>query len=157
MGRAESGSFFAIPHAVMASPAFKNLSGYAVKMLCSLGGQYRGSNNGDLGAAWRVMQPQGWRSRDTLLRALRELIDAGMIEQTRQGGLNRCSLYALTWHAIDDCDGKLDVRATRVPSGLWKGTATIQKQTASTVAVSARHGSRVNGDERSALLTREAG
>lgn len=90
------------------------------------------------------MHPLGWRSRDTLERALHQLIDAGLIELTRQGGLNRCSLYALTWHAIDECGGKLDVPATRVASGLWKEIPTGEKQNANTVAVSARHGSRVN-------------
>jgi hypothetical protein len=155
-GRAESGGFFALPHAVMASPAFRNLSAHGVKLLCDLGGQYRGSNNGDLGAAWRVMNPLGWRSRDTLTRALRELIDAGLIEQTRQGGLNRCSLYALTWHNIDECGGKLDVRATKVPSGLWKEKQRGEKQIASTVAVSSRHGSRVSDDSTRLMLTRQA-
>lgn len=144
MGRVESGGFFALPHAVMASPAFRGLSAPAVKMLCDLGGQYRGANNGDLSAAWRIMQPKGWRSRDTLSRAIRELRDAGLIEQTRQGGLHRCSLYALTWLAIDECGGKLDVPATSVASGLWKVGASPEKQNANTVAVSVRHGSRVN-------------
>lgn len=146
-GRVESGGFFALPHAVMASPAFRGLSAPAVKMLCDLGGQYRGANNGDLSAAWRIMQPKGWRSRDTLSRAIRELRDAGLIEQTRQGGLHRCSLYALTWQAIDECGGKLDVPATRAPSGLWKASENPAKQNASTVAVSVRHGSRVNQPE----------
>jgi hypothetical protein len=143
-GRVETGSFFALPHAVMASPAFRSLSAHAVKLLCDLGGQYRGANNGDLSAAWRIMEPLGWRSRDTLARALRELRGAGLIEMARQGGLHRCSLYALTWLAIDECNGKLDVPATRVPSGLWKASAPTEKQDASTEAVSVRHGGRVS-------------
>lgn len=147
VGRAESGSFFSLPHAVMASPSFRNLNAHAVKLLCDLGGQYRGANNGDLSAAWRIMQPKGWRSRDTLTRAISELREAGLIEQTRQGGLNRCSLYAITWRAIDECGGKLDVRATHAPSGLWKANANPEKQNANTPAVSVRHGSRVNESE----------
>jgi hypothetical protein len=124
-GRTEhgSGGFFGLPHAVMASPNFRGLSAHAVKLLCDIGGQYRGKNNGDLCATWRVMQRLGWRSRDTLSRALRELLGAGLIELTRQGGLNRCSLYALTWRSIDDCKGKLDVLPTIKPSGLWKRAA----------------------------------
>src|SRR5690349_7962559 len=95
-GRSETGSFFAFPHAVMESPAFRQLSAHAVKLLCNLGEQYRGKNNGDLCAAWKVMQPRGWKSRDTLARAISELLAAGLIEKTRQGGLHCCSLYALT-------------------------------------------------------------
>jgi hypothetical protein len=44
----------------------------------------------------------------------------GFIEQTRQGGKNQCSLYAVTWLAIDECNGKLDVNPTRAASNLWK-------------------------------------
>ena len=44
----------------------------------------------------------------------------GMIELTRQGGLNGPSLYAFTWFGIDACKGKLDVSENPVPSGKWK-------------------------------------
>jgi hypothetical protein len=156
-GRIDNGGgFLALPHRVMASPAFRGLSAHAVKLLCDIGGQYRGKNNGDLGVSWRVMQPLGWRSRDTLTRALRELRRAGLIELTRQGGMNFCSLYALTWHPIDDCKGKLDVPATCKPSALWKRTAVVEEKNASTVAVSARRGSRVDGTPESPLPTRDA-
>ena len=155
-GRSESGGYFGIPHAVMATANFRGLSAHAVKMLCDLGGQFRGKNNGDLGAAWRVLQPLGWRSRDTLSRALAELLQAGMIEKTRQGGLNHCSLYALTWHPIDECGGKLHVSATRVPSGLWKPPNPAEQKNASTVVVSDRHGSRVSGAVSTHAPTRQA-
>lgn len=142
--RAESGGYFALPHAVMASPNFRGLSGSAVKLLCDLGGQYRGNNNGDLSAAWRIMRKLGWRSRDTLQRALADLLEAGMIELTRQGGLHfGCNLYALTWHAIDECDGKLDVPATRVPSSLWRPPS--EKQNASPKSVSVKPEISVSG------------
>jgi hypothetical protein len=108
----------------MDSQNYRGLSGSAVKLLCDIGRQYRGRNNGDLSAAWSILRARGWRSRDTLQRAISELLAAGMIEKTRQGGLHACSLFALTWHAIDDCSGKLHVPATRVASGLWKGAQT---------------------------------
>jgi hypothetical protein len=122
-GRADSQGFLALPHAVLASLSYKRLSAHAVKLLCDIGGQFRGNNNGDLCATWSVMQRLGWRSRDTLSRALRELLESGLIELTRQGGKNRCNLYALTWRAIDECKGKLDVLPTCKPSGLWKQAA----------------------------------
>ncbi|WP_157673558.1 hypothetical protein [Endozoicomonas ascidiicola] len=43
--------------------------------------------------------------------------------QTRMGlamGRGKPHLYALTFLAIDECGGKLDVAATRVASGKWK-------------------------------------
>jgi hypothetical protein len=141
-GRSESGGFFKLPFAVMDSPNYRKLSGSAVKLLTALGRQYLGNNNGNLSAAWRIMQKRGWRSRDTLQRAIRELLDAGMIEKTRQGGMHECSLFALTWHAIDECDGKINVPATRVASGLWKVPA--ENQSASTESVSIKPGIRVD-------------
>jgi hypothetical protein len=130
----------------MASPNYRALSAHAVKLLNDLGLQFRGANNGDLSAAWKIMQLRGWRSRDTLGRALAELLHFGLIEKTRQGGLNHCSLYALTWHAIDECHRKLDVSATRVASGLWKTPQLpIPKRkntTSNTTGVSDRHDGR---------------
>lgn len=90
-----------------------------MKLLVDAAKQYNGSNNGDLHAAWSILSGQGWRSKGTLSRAIKELIDKGFIELTRQGGKNRCSLYAITWKPIDECKGKLDVKETRVASNLW--------------------------------------
>lgn len=147
-GRRDGGSFFALPHGVMDASSFRMLSGSAAKLLLDLCRQFRGANNGDLSAAWNIMRLRGWRSRDTLARALRELLEAGLIERTRQGGLHRCSLFALTWLAIDGCDGKLDVPATRTPSGLWREPkAHPEKQNASTESVSIWPGIRVNRAE----------
>lgn len=149
-GRREGGSYYSLPHAVMQSPNYLALSAHAVKLLNDLGLQYRGSNNGDLSAAWKIMQPRRWRSRDTLCRALAELLHYGLIEKTRQGGLNHCSLYALTWCAIDECSGKLEVPATTVASGRWKIAQPpmprpVRKNAApNTVGVLVRHGGRVN-------------
>jgi hypothetical protein len=43
-----------------------------------------------------------------------------MIEKTRQGGLHCATLYAFTWLPIEECGGKLDIKATVVPSHLWQ-------------------------------------
>lgn len=142
-GRAERGTFAQIPHAVLDSAAWLSLGGSAVKLMCDLVRQYNGYNNGDLCVAWTTMSARGWKSRDTLTRALAELLGSGLIEKTRQGGLNRCSLYALTWHAIDDRKGKLDVRPTLKASALWKRGPLI-KQNASTDSVSGQPGNRDN-------------
>lgn len=144
-GRSDSGGFFRLPHAVMDSPNYRAASAKAIKLLADLGFQFRGSNNGDLSAAWGIMKARGWKSRDTRDRALRELLELGLIEKTRQGGLHWCSLYALTWLAIDECGGKLDVPPTTVASGLWKQPPMpSEKQNASTPIVSSKHACRVN-------------
>lgn len=149
-GRAEGGGYLGLPHAVMEAPNFRTLSAHAVKLLLDLGFQFRGANNGDLSAAWKLMQARGWRSRDTLGRALAELLHFGLIEKTRQGGLNQCSLFALTWLAVDECRGKLDVPATGVASKQWREPRPpmpkrVRKNTLpSPPSGSDRHGKRVS-------------
>lgn len=55
------------------------------------------------------MRPRGWKSEDTLNKAKRALLDSCLIVETRKGQRpNKCSLYALTWFALDECGGKLD-------------------------------------------------
>ena len=119
-GRKGNASFLHIPHEVLNSDAYRSQDGWTAKLLVDLAGQFNGGNNGDLCAAWTIMREKGWRSKGTLHKSLNNLLEVGLIEQTRQGGKNRCSLYAVTWRAIDECKGKLDVRPTRSPSGLWK-------------------------------------
>lgn len=149
-GRAEGGGYLGLPHAVMESPNFLALSAHAVKLLLDLGLQFRGANNGDLSAAWKLMAARGWRSRDTLCRALSELQHFGLIDKTRQGGMNQCNLFALTWLPVDECRGKLDVPATRVASGLWREPKPAMPKPArknakpSPPSVSGRHGTRAS-------------
>lgn len=119
-GRRESGPFTPIPHAIMDSPNWRQCSGSAIKVLLAIARQFNGHNNGDLCASFSILRERGIRSPDTLHRALRELQHFGMIQRTRQGGLHAASLYGLTWLAIDECSGKLDVSATRLASGSWK-------------------------------------
>ena len=119
-GRLGSGGYFALPHAVMSQRKFAALSAHGKTLLLDLGWQFRGGNNGDLAATWSIMEARGWRSRSTLGRALSELLQAGLIMKTRQGGRRVCSLYALAWLRIDECDGKLDVAPTKAPPGGWR-------------------------------------
>ncbi|WP_231940885.1 hypothetical protein [Acidihalobacter aeolianus] len=110
----------------METAKYRGLSASARALLLELSFQFKGGNNGDLGAGWALMRDRfGWRSPGTLARAKAELIGAGFITVARQGGRNRCSLYALTWQPIDDCldrDGasKLDIKPTRTPLGTWR-------------------------------------
>lgn len=119
-GRKGNAPFLHIPHYVLDSGAYRRLDGWSAKLLLDIAGQFKGYNNGDLNAVWSQMRNRGWRSKGTLHKALNTLLGAGLIEQTRQGGKNRCSLYAVTWRAIDECGGKLDVRPTKGPSNLYQ-------------------------------------
>ena len=95
------GQYIAIPHAVMRSADYRNLSGTAVKLLCALLLQLDDRINGDFTAAFTVMHRQhGFRSTDTLARAIRELLAANIINKTRKAHGGRCALYAVTWLPI---------------------------------------------------------
>ena len=118
--KGEKGGYAALYHCVTRSQAYIKLSAYAVKLLNDLLSQYNGSNNGDLGASYTVMQKRGWKSKGTLSRSIKELLKADFIEVSRQGGRNLCSLYAFTFYAVDVCNGKIDIRPTTSPKSLWR-------------------------------------
>ncbi|MNZ80945.1 hypothetical protein D3C78_995990 [compost metagenome] len=119
-GRAERGSFVAIPHALLNSEAFTGLTGTELKILFGLAGQYRGNNNGNLSAPHTQAKLWGVRSKTSLSNALDRLQQLGLIIRAREGAFlnpgGRCALYALAWLPIDDCPGKgLEVLPTSTP------------------------------------------
>ena len=109
-GRAKNGRFAGIPHSVMDSESYYLSSGNALKLLLELVKQYNGHNNGNLSAAFSNLKSRGWRSKRTLARCLKELMERGLIVKTREGWFRnpgaRCALFALTWLRIDECQGK---------------------------------------------------
>ena len=119
-GRSESGTFASLPHDVIRSANWQQLSGNGVKLVIELLAQFNGKNNGDMSAPFSQMKGQGWKSTGTLKRAEREALHYGLLQKTRQGGMNRCNLYAVTWKPIDDCKRKLDVDSSCVAVGTWK-------------------------------------
>jgi hypothetical protein len=118
-GRAESYSFVQFQHRMLRDPRFLDLSARACKALLYLASQYNGRNNGDLTIAWKVAKARGLKGNGNLRVATHELLEAGFVILTRQGGRNRCSLFALAWFPIDECGGKLDVDPTRVAPNDW--------------------------------------
>ena len=119
-GRRMRGPFLSIYNSVLEHEDFRTLSPRATKLVIDLGAQYRGGNNGDLSATLRMMKERGWNSSDQLNKAKKELIENDVIMVTRQGGLNKASLYALTWFPINECEGKLDVASTQTAPVNWR-------------------------------------
>ena len=131
------------PHVVLESQSYIALPARANKLLLDVVYQYNGRNNGDLTVAWGFMEKRGWSSKDTLSKAVQDLVEAGLIMKTRTGRFMnpgaRCDLYAVTWRAIDECPGKdLEVAAANTPprkfslersknSGLETGLGSNQK------------------------------
>lgn len=126
-GKQQTGRFLLLPHMVLCSPSFHELSGSAVKLLIDIAVQYNGKNNGDLACAFKVMKPKGWRSEATLDRAKKELLAAGFIAETRKGHLpNTCSLYGITWQPLNP-NGKLDIGPAGFPYGEWARRLQVDK------------------------------
>lgn len=120
-GRGKSHSFLRLPHFLLESAEFAELSPSAVKLLLDVALLYKGSNNGDLEIVWSSLKVRGWRSKATIQKARDELLVDGWLRCTRHGGRNRCSLYAITWEAIDACPDKgLEVAPEKVASHLWR-------------------------------------
>jgi hypothetical protein len=115
-----NGSFLSLPHHLIRHPNFGDLSGNAVKLLIELIKEHNGFNNGDFSAPFSKLKDRGWKSKGTLSRAIKELLDSRFIIKTRQGGKHKCSLYGFTLWGIDECDGKLEVRHSKSPSNEWK-------------------------------------
>lgn len=113
--------FVGIPDYVFRSEEFGRLNGWDLKLLIELAGSYNGFNNGNLSCAYSQLKERGWRSNGTLSDARRRLLSAGWIVTTRHGGKHRCSLFAITWAAIDACEGKgLEVKPETTASNLWQ-------------------------------------
>lgn len=76
------------------SRACAQLSPHASKLLLEVLGllSTNANRNGDLSLAPKVMQCRGWSGRATLAAAVRELEDANLLFQTRQGGRKDCNL-----------------------------------------------------------------
>jgi len=119
-GRKDRGSFARMPHQITNSENYRTLSVRAKALLYDTNARYNGRNNGDFDYTLKNMKKWGWNSNDTIAKAKNELLVKGWIVLTRQGGRNKCNLYALTIWAIDECNGKLDKAATKTALAYWK-------------------------------------
>lgn len=103
------GRFVGLPHWVMHHAAFREASHRARALLLDVALQYTGSNNGKLVVCEKAMKPLGWNSKDGLTKAKRELVELGLLVETRRGAKpNRAAWYALSWRPLDVKDG-LDI------------------------------------------------
>lgn len=90
-------------HRQLHSPAWRSLSGSAVKVLLAIGSFERGENNGAIYFSERKGAELTGLSRNTVCRAIRELIEKGFVYCAERGGFSRktahAACYGLTWIA----------------------------------------------------------
>ena len=114
-----SGGYSAIPWSVMDSNAFKGTTDKAKSLLFALMRQHNGRNNGRMQLNKNWLREHGWTCPESILKARDELIDRGLVIETRRGGLNMgLNLYALTWHPITDFTG-LDISKQAYRQGAY--------------------------------------
>lgn len=114
------GTAFIIPVTLLRHVNYRRLSPWAHKLVSDLACQFTGHNNGWLCASYTLMQNQGWRSENTLRKALAELEHYRIVERTQQGGRNRPTLLAFTFRRIDGKkDRFLEVSPTLKSSDAW--------------------------------------
>lgn len=123
-----SGAVLLIPHCVLDSAAYMDLSGRAIKLLLDLAHQYNLKNNGALLASFNYMSTKrGWTSADQLTKAKRELVDHDLIAETVKGHRpNKASWFALTWLALDSIAG-LEISTQAFPRGAYRHWAPPQQ------------------------------
>lgn len=112
--------YMALPYVVIDSPVYRNLSHPARSLLIDIARQYTGTNNGKLVACAKYLRPLGWKSNDTVTRALVELKEAELLIETRLGMRpNRAAWFALGWYALDPIDG-MDLEARHFRRGRYR-------------------------------------
>jgi hypothetical protein len=114
-----SGMYFAIPKTVTDSGSFKGATSTAKALLFALMQQHNGNNNGHMHLTKGWLNKQGWTCDESNRKATKELIERGLVIQTKWGGLNAgANLYALTWYDINNYVG-LDVTAKGYQRGAY--------------------------------------
>ncbi len=112
--------YMALPHVVIDSAVYRSLSHPARSLLIDIARQYTGNNNGKLVACAKYLRPLGWKSNDTVTRALMELKDTELLIETRLGMRpNRAAWFALGWYALDPIDG-MDLEARHFRRGQYR-------------------------------------
>ncbi len=98
-------SFTAIPKSVLYGPAYTALNKVERALFLEFALQYTGRNNGRLLCSIKQLKKRGFNSSDTLHRAKKVLLEAGLIYETVIGCRpNKASWYALTYRPLDPSD-----------------------------------------------------
>ena len=123
--KCDGDQFVKLPHVVLNSPSYRQLSYSATRLLVDLAMQYSGTNNGRLVACSKYLKPKGWTSNATTRKAVHELIDAKLLIEVRKGGFpNLAAWYALGWLSLDVTEG-LDIDPKAYRRGLYRGAVLV--------------------------------
>jgi hypothetical protein len=124
-GRSRKGPPFVwLPHFLLDSPAWLELSTFARGLLIEVLRLYNGSNNGRLGLSVRRAAERLNCSKDTAARAFRDLQRLGFLELSIQGAFHRKTSHASEWRlTLHKCD-----RTGQLPSKVFLRWRPTQKE-----------------------------
>lgn len=114
--RRPSGQRFAmLPVDLVMHVSVTTLDHAAFRVLVVLATEYRGKNNGAVGITRAQAKAAGVGGKNTLYRALKNLIDRGLIEITSHASRvpPRPAMYSMAWLPVDDTEHSI---RTRTPS-----------------------------------------
>ncbi len=94
------GKFVRLANSMLTSPAWRSLSGSAIKYYIELRREFNGTNNGEIHLSLEEAKKRLGMARDTALRVQLELIDKGFIRMTKRGGFHQRT--ATTWALTDE-------------------------------------------------------
>jgi DNA-binding transcriptional regulator YhcF (GntR family) len=101
MAKRQSGErndrYFQLHHYTTKTEAWAALSAAAVRVYVQIGIRYNGANNGKIAFSVRDATSECNIAAGTAMRALKELVDLGFIEETRHGGLSKKTRIASEW------------------------------------------------------------
>jgi hypothetical protein len=86
-----------IDHLLMSHPAFKTLTGNAVKLLLYIRQRFNGANNGQISYSVREAAELLRCSKDTAGRAFQELVEHRLLAPTSKGAFHVKVRHATTW------------------------------------------------------------
>lgn len=110
----DPGQFVAWLKPVQQSPGWMRAEHTSRSLLMDL---VHSGRNGQLSASMRYLRDCGWSSSDTVTRAIRDLIDCGLLVETRKGRRpNVAAWYAATWLKLEHTEG-LDINPRNYTTG----------------------------------------
>jgi hypothetical protein len=118
--RVTGGGFAAFPHSVFDSVSFAGASDKAKALIFAIIRQLNGTNNGHLQLTTKWLKNAGYTCPSNNIKARKELVERGLIVQTKFGGLNMgADLFAVTWLPITNPVG-LDITMNGFNQGAYK-------------------------------------
>lgn len=121
--RREEGQYVPLPYAQLKSPAWRSLSGAAVKLWLELHTRFNGGNNGRLRLSYAEASEALGMGKATVKRAYAELVSHGFLVLEKEG--NFYHRLAHEWRLTTK--GVQGVAGRSAPSHEWRGFKAEQK------------------------------